>query len=190
MVSGNDVTELLGKCREGDARAFERLIPIVYGDLRRIARAQLLRAPSGNTLQTTGLVNEAYLRLVDQTSATWEDRQHFLCVCAKAMRQIAISNARRHAAEKRGGGAREQTWEDGLAQVPERPERLLELNEALDRLAKQDERLVRVVECRFFVGFTEEETAEALGSSLRTVQRDWKRARAWLLDEMKEPFDS
>lgn len=186
MAGSGDVTQLLHAFRDGDRAAFDRLIPLVYDDLRRIARAHAARGPSGHTLQATSLVNEAYLRLVDQTQARLEDREHFFAVCACAMRQIVISNARRHAAQKRGGGAPDVTWDDGVARAPEKPEWWIELDQALDRLAERDPRLARVVEVRYFVGLTEEETAEALGQSLRTVQRDWQRARAWLRDDMRD----
>jgi len=179
-----DVTQLLHAYRDGDREALDRLVPILYDDLRRIARAHVNRGPSGHTMQTTALVHEAYLRLVDQSQANWEDRQHFLSVCARAMRQIVISNARKHAAAKRGGGERPATWNDEVARDPGRAEWLLDLDEALERLARRDSRLARVVECRYFAGYTEQETAEALGASLRTVQRDWMRAKAWLREDL------
>jgi RNA polymerase sigma factor (TIGR02999 family) len=179
------VTQLLHAYREGDREALDRLVSIVYEDLRRIAKAHVRRGPNAHTLQTMTLVHEAYLRLVDQTRANWEDRQHFLSVCARAMRQIVISNARHHSAEKRGGSDRQQvTWHDDLAAQPDRAVELLELDRALERLAARDERLAKIVECRYFGGFTEDETAQAVGASLRTVQRDWKRARAWLREEL------
>lgn len=186
MPESGDVTRLLRAFRGGDRAALDRLVPLVYEDLRRIARAHVSRGPAGSTLQATSLINEAYLRLVDQTKAHFEDREHFFAVCARAMRQIVISNARRHAAQKRGGGEAYVTWDDGVARAPEKPEWWMRLDEALDRLATRDERLARVVECRYFVGLTEEETASALGQSLRTVQRDWQRARAWLRVDMDE----
>jgi RNA polymerase sigma factor (TIGR02999 family) len=182
-VSG-EVTQLLVAYREGDRDAFERLVPIVYDDLRRIARAHLRRNRAGHTLNTTVLVHEAYLRLVDQTRAQWEDRQHFLSVCARAMRQIIISNARKHAAAKRGGGERRVTLDEGRIAGNEDAEWLLSLDRALERLAARNERLARVVECRYFAGLSERETADALQTSLRTVQRDWMRARAWLREDL------
>jgi RNA polymerase sigma factor (TIGR02999 family) len=182
-VSG-EVTQLLVAYREGDRDAFERLVPIVYDDLRRIARAHLRRNRAGHTLNTTVLVHEAYLRLVDQTRAQWEDRQHFLSVCARAMRQIIISNARKHAAAKRGGGERRVTLDEGRIAGNENAEWLLSLDRALERLAARNERLARVVECRYFAGLSERETADALQTSLRTVQRDWMRARAWLREDL------
>ncbi len=184
MDPRGEVTQLLVACHEGDSSALDRLVPLVYADLRRIARSHVRRGPSAHTLNATSLVHEAYMRLVDQTQVVWEGRQHFLSVCARAMRQIVISNARKHSAKKRGGGERLVTWDDEKVSDPSRSDSLLELNEALERLAKWDERLARVVECRYFAGYTEAETAEALGSSLRTVQRDWMRARAWLREDL------
>lgn len=184
MADAGEVTQLLIAYRDGDREAFEQLFPMLYDDLRRIARAQLGRFRSGNTLDTVGLVNEAYLRLVDRTRANWLDRQHFLSVCARAMRQIVIDAARRRTAEKRGGKAPAVTLDEGRIRVDDQAERLLELNRALERLEHKNERLARVVECRFFAGLSEEETAEALDVSLRTAQRDWMRARAWLQEEL------
>ncbi|MCP3981170.1 MAG: sigma-70 family RNA polymerase sigma factor [bacterium] len=179
-----EVTRLLIAFRGGDRNAFDRLVPIVYGDLRRIARAHIRRGGLGHTLNTTGLVHEAWLRMVDQSRADWEDRQHFLSVCACAMRQIVISSARKHAAAKRGGGERPVTLDEERVAEMKQVERLLALDRALDRLAKRDSRLVRVVECRYFAGLSEQETADALETSLRTVQRDWMRARAWLREDL------
>ena len=184
MADPGEVTRLLVAYRDGDQHAFERLVPIVYDDLRRIARAHLRRKRAGHTLDTTVLVHEAYLRLVDQSQANFEDRKHFLSVCARAMRQIIISNARKHAAAKRGGGERRVTLEEDRLGGGQDAEWLLNLDRALERLAGRSERLARVVECRYFAGLSEEETAEALGTSLRTVQRDWTRARAWLREDL------
>jgi len=186
VSDSGDVTRLLVAYRDGDRQALDRLVPMLYDDLRRIASSHVRRGPSGHTLQTTALVHEAYLRLVDQSRANWQDRHHFLSVCARAMRQIVISNARRHSAAKRGGGERPVTWNDEVASAPDRSEWLLELDRALDRLAARDERLARVVECRYFAGFSEQETADAIGASVRTVQRDWQRARAWLREDLGE----
>lgn len=184
MENRGQVTQLLHAYAGGDRDALDRLLPLLYYDLRRIAAAHVRRGPSNHTLNPTGLVHEAYLRLVDQTRAGYEDRQHFLSVCARAMRQIVISNARKHAAAKRGGADQRVTLDEGVAAAPERAEWLLELDRALERLGARNERLARVVECRYFAGYSEAETAEALGSSLRTVQRDWMRARAWLREEL------
>ncbi len=178
-----EVTELLRAVGEGEKNAFEQLVPIVYEDLRRIAHAHLRRHKKG-ALNTTGLVHEAYLRLVDQTRAQYEDRQHFLSVSARAMRQIIISNARRQAALKRGGVEQPVTYEEGQVASEGQAEWFLTLDRALDRLAERNPRLAKVVECRYFAGLSEQETAEAMGSSVRTVQRDWMRARAWLREEL------
>ena len=185
MSDAGDVTQLLIAYREGDREAFDRLVPIVYQDLRRIARAHLRRHKVGDTLGTTVLVHEAYMRLVDQTRASFEDRRHFLCVCARAMRQIIISNARKKAALKRGGGEQQVTLDEGRVADDRQSGWLLALDEALETLGGKNERLARVVECRYFAGLSEEETAEALGTSLRTVQRDWMRARAWLREALE-----
>jgi len=180
----HDVTQLLLAWRGGDAGAFERLVPMVYQDLRRLARNQLRRDHAGWTLQTTGLVHEAWLRLVDADQVDWQDRGHFLGVAARAMRQVVIEYARRRSAEKRGGGVRAATLDERVIPIDDHAEWLLDLNEALERLAAHRERLARVVECRFFAGLSNEETAEALGSSVRTVKRDWTFARSWLQREL------
>jgi RNA polymerase sigma factor (TIGR02999 family) len=186
-VEPGEVTQLLKAYEAGDRSAFDRLVPIVYDELRRLARRQLYRGPrGGQTLNTTGLVHEAWLRLVDQSQAEWQDRGHFLAVAARAMRQITIDHARRRLAAKRGGGAPREQLDESRLPGAQRAEWLLALEEALEHLARHNERLVRVVECRFFAGFSEEETAEALGVSLRTAQRDWLRARAWLREELRE----
>jgi RNA polymerase sigma factor (TIGR02999 family) len=179
-----DITELLHAHGRGEAGAFDRLVPLVYQDLRRLARAQLRRLRVGETLDTTGLVHEAYLKLVDQSRASWKDRGHFLAVSALAMRQVLVDYARQRRRAKRGGPfAREPLREDAAATLVDAG-RILEIDLALQKLAGVDERLVRVFECRFFGGLTEQETAEALGLSLRTAQRDWLKARAWLRAEL------
>jgi RNA polymerase sigma factor (TIGR02999 family) len=187
-----EVTGLLHAYRDGDREAFDRLVPLVYQDLRRIARRQLGRGARGQTLDTNGLVHEAWVKLVEHSGAGYEDRGHFLAVSAVAMRQVIISRARRHAASKRGGGQRPVTLDEGRIALEEQADQLLEIDAALTRLAGHNERLGRVVECRFFAGLSEEETAQALGVSLRTAQRDWMRARAWLREELrgKKPDES
>jgi RNA polymerase sigma factor (TIGR02999 family) len=176
----SDVTALLQAHRGGEPGAFDRLVPLVYEDLRRVARAQLRRLRVGETLDTTGLVHEAYLRLVDPARATWQDRGHFLAVSAVAMRQILIDHARQRSRLKRGGGEAHVTFDEGLAAVTADAERLLDVDRALETLAVTEPRLARIVECRYFGGLSEQETADALGLSLRTAQRDWLKARAWL----------
>jgi len=175
-----DVTELLLAHGRGQADAFGQLVPLVYDDLRRVARAQLRRLRVGETLDTTSLVHEAYLRLVDQTRATWNDRGHFLAVSAVAMRQVLIDHARGRTRQKRGGDARREPLDEAMTAVATDAERLIEIDLALQKLDTEDPRLVRVVECRYFAGLSEQETAQALGVSLRTAQRDWLKARAWL----------
>ncbi|MEZ5317172.1 MAG: ECF-type sigma factor [Vicinamibacterales bacterium] len=175
-----DVTELLHAHREGRPEAFDRLLPLVYQDLRRAARSQRRRLRAGDTLDTTALVHEAYLRLVDQTRADWKDRGHFMAVSATAMRQILIDHARERLRLKRGGDLQRADVDVDALGVADDAEQLLDLDRALTRLAAVDPRQVRVVECRYFAGLSEAETAEALGISLRTAQREWLKARAWL----------
>jgi len=177
------VTTLLEAHGRGAEGAFDRLVPLVYEDLRRLARAQLRRLRGADTLDTTGLVHEAYMRLVDQTRATWRDRGHFLAVSAIAMRQILIDHARSRHRLKRGGDVLQVTLDERVA-VSRDAAGLLELDQALERLGQIDPRLVRVVECRHFAGYSEEETAQTLGVSVRTAQRDWLKAKAWLRQEL------
>lgn len=176
----NDFTDLLIAHGRGETAAFDRLVHLAYDDLRRVARGQLRRLRRGDTLDTTALVHEAYLRLVDQSRVQWRDRGHFLAVSATAMRQILIDYARGRARLKRGGGEAPEPFDEMRVGVADHAHELLEIDLALQRLAEEDPRLVRIVECRYFAGYSEQETAEALGVSLRTAQRDWLRARAWL----------
>ncbi len=175
------ISTLLRAHRGGDREALDRLMPLVYEDLHRLARRQLAGdGGRGRTLDTTGLVHEAYLRLAESTRAAWEGRGHFFAVSARAMRQIAVDYARERGAAKRGGGQRPETLDDESAAVESRAAEILAVEEALAGLGALDPRLPQIVECRFFAGLTEEETAEAMALPLRTVQRDWARARAWL----------
>jgi len=178
------ITQLLIAHREGDRDAFDRLVPLVYADLSRIARGQLARHRRHATLDTCAVVHEAYLKLVAQAGVQWEGRRHFFAVASRAMRQVIVDRARRRSAAKRGGGLPPLPLDAVEIPVDDSAATLLALNRALEGLEKLDERLVRVVECRFFAGLTEEETAEALEVSVRTVQRDWRKARAWLLREL------
>lgn len=180
------VTQLLAAHRGGDRSAMDRAFSHVYEDLRRAASLQLRRG-SSPTLNTTSLVNEAYLRLVDGARVAPTDRAHFIALAARAMRYIIIDYARQRGAAKRGGGARHVELDQNEIAVDDQAQQLLSLNEALQSLAQLDERLVRLVECRYFTGMTEQETAEALEVSVSTVQRDWKRAKAWLGEEMRKP---
>ena len=180
----NDLTGLLAAHRQGDREAFGRLLPLVYQDLQRLAKRQLgIRRP-GQTLDTTSLVHEAYMKLVDSDQTAWQDRGHFFAVASIAMRQIVIDYARQSHAQKRGGERPVQGLDGVEIAIDDQADTLLAIDAALDRLGQIDERLPRVVECRFFTGLSEEETAEALGVSTRTVERDWKRARAWLKHEL------
>jgi RNA polymerase sigma factor (TIGR02999 family) len=177
------ITDLLLEIRGGSPAAMDRLFHAVYGELRRIAGRQLRGERPGHTLGTTGLVHETYLKLADQTRVQWQDRSHFYRVAAVAMRRILVDYARRHRAKRRGGELQRITLDEN-ATPAERGETLLALDEALERLAGLNSRLSQVVECRYFGGLTEQETAEALGVTLRTVQRDWAKARAWLYLEL------
>lgn len=180
----SEITDLLIAHRDGDREAFQRLVPLVYEDLRRIARRQLRRVGSGGTLNTTALVHEAYLKLVDQTRIAVNDRGHFYALAARAMRQIIIDHARKRSAAKRGGGKRPVSLDKVQVAVVEQAEMLIAIDDALDRLSGLNERLTRVFECRYFAGLSEKETAEALSLSLRTVQRDWMKGKAWLRREL------
>lgn len=177
------ITRLLQAHHDGDRAAFDQLVPLVYDRLRRIARGQL-SGRRGQTLDTTSLVHEAYMELVEETGVAWQDRSHFFAICARAMRRILVDYARERGAQKRGGGKPDLTLEPERLGVEQQAEQVLAVDRALESLAGFNERLARLVECRYFAGMTEEETAETLGVSLRTVQRDWTRARAWLLKEL------
>jgi RNA polymerase sigma factor (TIGR02999 family) len=180
-----EITDLLVQLRDARPGAMDRLFPLVYEQLRRIAHRQLQSERPGHTLGTTGLVHETYLKLVDQSRVEWRDRGHFFRVSSMAMRRVLVDYARRYRALRRGGDQRQVPLDEAEeTALAERGDHLLALEEALVRLAGVDERLSGVVECRYFGGLTEEETAEALGVSLRTVQRDWVKARAWLTLEL------
>jgi RNA polymerase sigma factor (TIGR02999 family) len=184
MVEKGEVTRLLHAYAGGDRAAFDELVPMVYDELRRIARSHLRRTKRGATLDTTALVHEAYLKLAGQKGMRVEDRGHFLAIAACAMRQIIISRARARLAEKRGGGGVPVTLDEERIASEEQAAWLLDLDRALEQLREHDERLARTIECRFFAGLSEEETAQALGVSLRTAQRCWMRARAWIRAEL------
>lgn len=178
----SDITRLLQRHHQGDREAFDRMVPLVYERLRVVARGQLARAGRpAQLLDTVGLINETYLQLVDEFGVDWQDRGHFFAVCARAMRRILVDHARRRQADKRGGGATHLTLLPDAVAMEQPSEQVLAIDAALDGLAAFNPRLAQVVECRYFAGMTEEETAQALDCSLRTVQRDWMRARAWLL---------
>jgi RNA polymerase sigma factor (TIGR02999 family) len=175
------VTQLLLELRRGQAGAMDRLFPLVYEELRRVAHRALRGERTAHTLGTTGLVHEAFIRLADQTRLEVHDRAHFYGVAARAMRHILVDYARRHAASKRGGPERKVVpLDDALIGVEQRADALLALDEALSELERIDPRLGQVVQCRFFGGLTEEETGEVLGVTARTVRRDWLKAKGWL----------
>jgi RNA polymerase sigma factor (TIGR02999 family) len=178
------LTQLLEDWSNGDQAALDRLMPLVYGELRRLAHYYMRRERAGSTLQTTAVVNEAYLRLVDQTRTTFTSRAHFFAIAATIMRRILVNYARDRAAGKRGGGARKVPIEDAAVLSQERARDLVALDEALERLAKDDERKSRVVELRYFGGLSVEETAEVLGVHSNTVLREWRLARAYLHREL------
>ena len=182
--SVTDVTESLLALRDGEEGAFDRVFDLVYTDLKRIARAQLRRLRPGQTLDTTGLVHEACLKFVDQSRFPWEHRSHFFAVAACARRQILVDKARRAGRAKRGGGVAPLELDESRLGAAPADEQILIVDEALERLSAHSERLARVVEYRFFAGFTEEEIADLLSVSSRTVRNDWVRARAWLAEAM------
>jgi RNA polymerase sigma factor (TIGR02999 family) len=166
--------------RSGEQSSLDQVVALTYEELRAIAHRRLVARARGGTLSTTTLVHEAYLKLVDQSRAGWRDRAHFLALASLAMRHVLVDRARERSTLKRGGTRRRITLDDDVMAVEDQPEVLLQLNEALERLACLEPRLARVVECRFFGGLTEKDTAEALGLTVRTVQRDWVKARVLL----------
>lgn len=176
-------TDILLETQSGGPQALDRLFRLVYGELRQIARRHLRGERPGHTLGTTGLIHETYLKLASQTRIDWPDRAHFYRVASCAMRRILVDYARRHRALRRGGELQRVSLDDDVS-VADRGETLLALDEALGRLSGVSQRLSQVVECRYFGGLTEQETAEALGITSRTVQRDWTKAKAWLYLEL------
>jgi len=177
-------TDLLLRASAGEASAVTLIVPLVYDELRRLAHSHLAREAPGRTLGTTELVHEAYLRLIDGSRVEWTGRAHFMGIAATAMRRILVERARARRSLKRGGTQRAVPLDNIEVGAVDRAEWLVALDEALDRLRALDERQARIVECRFFGGMTEEETAEALGIGLRTAKRDWARARSWLYQEL------
>ena len=186
MIEGpqHEVTQILHEWSGGDEHAVERLLPLVYDELRRLARSYFHGERSDHTLQPTALVHEAYVRLVDQTRVSWQNRAHFYGVAASMMRRILIDNARAKAAGKRGGSAARLSLEGVQVPLPQRASDLVALDEALEGLAKIDERKARIVEMRFFGGLSDDEIAELLQISTRTMLRDWKKAKLWLYREL------
>lgn len=192
--SVGDLTQLLKAHREGDRAAFDELVGRVHGELRVMARQQLRRArgsAKGATLDTIGLINEAYLKLVEESGIDWQSRSHFYAITARAMRFIVVDHARRASAGKRGSGDTLLPFDEEIAgassDFPTEPELVLAVHSAIDQLESFNPRLARIVECRFFAGMNDAELGEALGVTPRTVQRDWIRAKAWLQRALESP---
>jgi len=179
-LAGDHLTGLLLEWRDGDKAALDRLVPLVYDELRRIAHRYVRRERDEHTLQTSALVNEAYLRLAGQQNVAWQNRVHFFAVTAQVMRHILIDHARRRRYVKHGGELQLVSLNDAVGMSQQRAAELIALDEALAELASLDQRKSRVVELRYFGGFSLEETAEVLKVSLMTVRRDWRAAKAWL----------
>jgi RNA polymerase sigma-70 factor (ECF subfamily) len=186
MSGPTDVTTLLVRASEGDLRAADELLPLVYDKLRALAAELMMQERVDHTLQPTALVHEAYLKLIDQTRARWENRAHFFSVAAQALRRILVDHARGRARAKRGGLQTRLQLDEGLIAAYEQTVDLLTLNNALTRLAEQDQQRARVVELRFFGGLTIDETAAVLDVSARTAERQWRYARAWLYRELAD----
>lgn len=184
MTQSADITELLRQARQCNASAEAALVESVYGELRLMAARYMRRERKGHTLQTTALVNEAYLKLIRHTEADWKDRSHFFATAASIMRRILVDHARKQLAGKRGGGADVLPLDENLVFTPDRGEPLVRLDEALHRLQQQDRRAARVIELRFFGGLSVEETAAVMEISDRTVRREWNFARAWLREDL------
>jgi RNA polymerase sigma-70 factor, ECF subfamily len=185
-VSPGEVTTLLAQLTKGNQEAASKLVPLVYSEMRRLASRHMRRERTDHTLQTTALVHEAYLKLVQQRSVDWRSRAHFLGIAAQVMRRILIDHARGHLREKRGGGQQMLPLDEALVFSPRRSNELVKVDAALLELARQDPRQAKIVELRFFGGLTVEETAEILGISPKTVKRDWALAKAWLHGFLKQ----
>ena len=185
MANPGSVTGLLLAWGKGDEAAFQQLVPLIERELHRIAKRCMAGERAGHSLQATALVNEAYLRLIDAQQVKWQDRAHFLAMSARLMRRILVDWARSKQYQKRGGGALKVTFDEALPVAAEKGQDLIALDEALQALAKFDERKSKVIELRFFGGLSVEETAAVLNVSVDTVMRDWKLAKAWLLREMR-----
>lgn len=184
MPPSEEVTQLLVAWSQGDQSALEKLVPLVYDELYRLAKRYMGRERAGHTLQTTALVNEAYLRMVDLKRVRWQNRAHFFAISAQVMRRILVDFARSRNYQKRGGGAQQVTFDEALEVATEQSADLVALDDALTALAALDPRKSQVVELRFFGGLSVDETAHVLNVSPDTVMRDWKMAKVWLLREM------
>lgn len=179
-TSGPTLSRLIEAHLQGDPHALDQLVSLLYRDLKRLAHLELARLKPWETLDTTGLVHEAYIKIAQHQGAGWEGRAHFLGAAARAMRHILVDAARRRLSLKQGGGRRPETLDEELCANECHAEAVLAVDQALDQLRSLDERICRVVECQFFAGYSKEETAEVLGVSVRTVHRDWIRAKGWL----------
>lgn len=180
----HEITQLLAEWSGGNQSALDELYPLVYDELHRLARRYMIRERKGHTLQTTALINEAYVRLVDQKNVHWANRSHFFAISAQIMRRILIDHARRHAYAKRGGGAQQVSLEEAAIVARDQSAELLKLDEALKSLTEMDPRRGQVVELRYFGGLNNEEIAGILNVSENTVTRDWNMARAWLYQQL------
>ncbi|SMO97066.1 sigma-70 family RNA polymerase sigma factor [Gracilimonas mengyeensis] len=190
MSSSKEVTVLLNRLKEGEEKAYDELYPIIYDKLKHIAHRHMNRQYSEHTLSRTELVHETYLKMIEQENIEVNDRQHFLAIASKCMRQILIDYARKKNAEKRGGKNNDCTYVEGIYTAYEQQaQELIDIDEALNRLAELNERLSSVVEMRFFGEMSIEQTAEALDISKSTVKRDWMKARGWLYKELKGRFE-
>ena len=183
----HEVTQLLVRLTDGDGEVLDELLPLVYAELRRLASSYLRRERQDHTLQPTALVHEAYLRMIDQTQAHWQNRAHFFGVAAQMMRRILIDHARAQQADKRGGEFQKLSLDENIDVSGARADELVALDEALERLAELDAQKSRIVELRFFGGLSVEETAEVLGVSAPTVKRQWRMAKAWLYGQVQKP---
>lgn len=188
--SPQEITQLLRAWSEGDKSALDQLLPLIYGELRRLAGRYMRRENPGHTLQSSDLINEAWLRLADQRQVQWQNRAHFFGIAAQLMRRILIDHARRHHYQKRGGGAIQVSLDETAAVTAARAAELLAVDEALERLTAMDARKGRIIELRFFGGLNLDETAEVMGLSSPTIQREWRAAKAWLHRLLTEGNDN
>jgi RNA polymerase sigma-70 factor (ECF subfamily) len=186
QTSTHEVTRLLLDWSNGDKTALDKLMPLIYEELCRLAHRYMSRERADHTMQTTALVNEAYVRLINRKNVHWQDRAHFFAIAAELMRTILVDHARSHATAKRGGGARKFSLDEALVASQERAAEVVALDEALTELAKIDSKQSRIVELRFFGGLTIEETAEVLDLSPATIKREWNTAKAWLYHELSK----
>lgn len=185
-LNPGEITVALRASKDGGAEDFERLYDLVYADLKRLAGYQARKSPDAVTLGATGLVNEAFLRLIRYTDAEWNDRDHFYAVASRAMRNVVVDECRRRLAGKRGGGEFHTDIDGQQLAAVERAEAVLAIDEELDNLRRENVTQADIIECRFFAGYTEEETAQTLGISTRSVQRHWKLAREWLRERLTD----